>query len=110
MQKNNRMPKIRYITNLFMSWLISHLTGQTVPDSQCGFRFIKKDVLLAIRLTTVRYETESELLMEGARKGFKIESVPIQTIYQHERSYINPLIDTIRFLRLLFRKLWEYYA
>jgi hypothetical protein len=48
---------------------------------------------------------ESELLIKASRAGFRITSVPIKTIYGQEVSKINPVVDTCRFLRLLFRSL-----
>ena len=89
-----------------MSWILSCLTKQKIPDTQCGFRLIKTEVLKRIELVTSKYETESEILIKGSRLGFKIESVPIKTVYSDEKSQINPLIDTLRFIRLIIRELW----
>ena len=79
------------------------MCGQYVPDSQCGFRLIKRRVLERIKLESSRYEIESELIIKAARAGFKIESVPIKTVYQGESSRINPILDTLRFIRLMLR-------
>jgi glycosyltransferase involved in cell wall biosynthesis len=106
MQRTKTMPFVRVVTNRFMSWLLSCLTKQRIPDSQCGFRLIKKEVLKSVTLVTSKYETESEILIKGSRLGFKIEAVPIKTIYRKEKSQINPLIDTVRFIRLIIRELW----
>ncbi len=95
------MPFVRVYTNRFMSGLLSKVAGQSIPDSQCGFRLIKKSVLERVKLECSNYETESELLIKAGRAGFRIESVPIKTVYQGEKSRINPVIDTLRFFRLL---------
>jgi glycosyltransferase involved in cell wall biosynthesis len=97
------MPALRIVTNKFMSWLISLVAGQKVPDTQCGFRLIKRQVLEKIDLKTAKYETESEMIIKCARLGFKIESVPIKTIYAGEKSQINPIIDTLRFIKFIFK-------
>ncbi len=96
-----QMPWLRVATNRFMSRLISKITGQYIPDTQCGFRLIKKDLLQKLNLSTSKYETESEILIQAARLGFKIESVPIRTIYSGQKSRINPCVDTLRFLRFI---------
>jgi len=106
MQKTKNMPITRLLTNKFMSWLISCIAGQNVPDTQCGFRLIKKEVLEKINLSTSRYETESEILIKASRLGFRIESVPIRTIYNEEKSRINPLVDTMRFIKYIAREIW----
>ena len=106
MQKIRSMPLERFITNRIMSWLISSITKQKIPDTQCGFRLIKRGVLEKVRLSTRKYETESEILIRGARMGLKIESVPIKAIYMGEKSSINPFVDTLRFLKFIMKELW----
>lgn len=103
MDQVKNMPWIRVLTNRFMSWLISRLCRQAIPDSQCGFRLIKKEVLEKVRLSTRKFETESEILIETARLGLRIRSVPIKTIYRNEVSYVNPISDTLRFIRFIAR-------
>lgn len=102
MQDASGMPAIRYLTNKTMSKIISRICRREIPDSQCGFRLIRKDLLKKIKLSSSNYEIESEILIKAAQAGFKIESVPITTIYREEKSYVNPIIDTFRFIKLLF--------
>lgn len=106
MSKARNMPLVRFLTNKTMSWLISLVAGQKIPDTQCGFRLIKRPVLEKVRLDTAKYETESEIIIKAARLGFKIESVPIKSIYSNEKSKINPFIDTCRFIKLIISQLW----
>jgi glycosyltransferase involved in cell wall biosynthesis len=105
MSKTRNMPLLRLLTNKFMSWLISVIAKQRIPDTQCGLRLIKKDVLKKVRLKTSKYETESEILIRAARAGFRIESVPIKSVYSGEKSKINPFVDTLRFLRFIIGEL-----
>ncbi|MFH1441726.1 MAG: glycosyltransferase family 2 protein [Candidatus Omnitrophota bacterium] len=107
MSKPKNMPKIRFITNKFMSWLISLIAKQNIPDSQCGFRLIKKEVLEKIKFDTAKFETESELLIKASRLGFKIESIPVNTIYRGEKSKINPILDTIRFIKFISKNIFK---
>lgn len=104
MKSTKQMPFLRVATNRFMSWLISLVTGQRIPDTQCGFRLVKKELLEKFKLSTSKYETESEILIQAARLGFKIESVPVRTIYSGQKSRINPFVDTLRFLRFIIRE------
>ena len=97
------MPIARRLTNSFMSYLISRMCGHNIPDTQCGFRMIKRNVLENVKLNSLNYEIESELLLKAAKKGFKIESVPVRTIYEDEKSNINPFVDTMRFIGFLLR-------
>jgi glycosyltransferase involved in cell wall biosynthesis len=97
------MPRLRVAVNRFMSWLISKMAGQDIPDTQCGFRLVKSEVLENIRLDTSNYEIESEILIKAADKGYRIESIPIRTVYGGEPSRINPARDTIRFFAMILR-------
>lgn len=99
------MPRLRRVTNRFMSWIISTVTKQNIPDSQCGYRAIRRGVLQKISLKTSYFEIESEILLEAARHGFKIISIPTRCVYQGEKSRINPVRDTARFFRFLFKYL-----
>jgi len=105
MQATKQMPALRILTNRFMSWLISKIIGQHIPDTQCGFRLIKRELLGKIILSTSKYETESEILIQASRLGYKIESVPVRTIYSGQKSQINPFVDTLRFLRFIIAEL-----
>ncbi len=97
------MPLIRRLTNRFMSSLISLIINQNLPDSQCGFKLIKLPALKALGLTTTRYEIESEILIKVAMAGFKIESIPIESIYKSQKSHIRPFTDTLRFIVFILR-------
>ena len=99
------MPSFRRFTNRTSSFIGSLLVRQKLSDSQSGFRLISADVLRAVELETSGYEMESEILIKASRAGFRISSVPIKTIYGEEISKIDPVADTCRFLRLLFRSL-----
>jgi len=98
MGQTKQMPLIRQWTNRFMSYLVSRLLKQEIPDSQCGFRFIRTEVLSKLRLETSKFEIDSEILIEACRHRYRIVSVPIQTLYQGQKSSIRPVRDTLRFL------------
>jgi glycosyltransferase involved in cell wall biosynthesis len=101
------MPVHRNYTNRFMSWMISKFAGQYVPDTQCGFRFLRRPVLETVRLESSNFEIESEMIIKAARANFKIGSLPIQTVYADEKSRINPFVDTLRFIALMTKILWQ---
>jgi glycosyltransferase involved in cell wall biosynthesis len=100
------MPFARWLTNHLTSVIVSILGGQSVRDSQSGYRLIPIAVLREITLKAEKYDLESEILIKASRKGFRIAEVPIKTIYGGGRSFINPLVDTGRFIKLMWRSLW----
>ncbi len=107
MLDTSSMPVARKVTNRLMSFIVSKMCGHKMEDTQCGFRLIKRAVLENINLESSNYEIESELLLKAARKGFKIESVPVKTVYADEHSRINPVVDALRFIVLLIKTMAE---
>ncbi len=101
------MPLHRRLNNRLISTLGSALCGQHVPDFQSGYRLIKAEVLKAVSLKTERYETESELLIKAGRLGFRIESIPIRTVYGDEISHIKPFREMRLFTKLLVASLQD---
>jgi hypothetical protein len=97
------MPWLRKRTNEFTSWVISRLAGASIPDSQNGYRLFDVRVLDSLTLESSRYDMESEILIKAGRLGYRVGSVPVTTIYHDEESSIHPFVDTLRFLRLVWR-------
>ncbi len=104
------MPLVRYLTNRFMSFLISLACRQSIADTQCGYRYISCAILRKIRLTCRDFEIETEILMKASKKGFLITSVPVKTIYCNEKSKINPFKDTVRFFVYFMREIFGKYG
>ena len=103
MDRPRGMPLDRWFTNFGMSALLSCVAGQSVPDTQCGFRLIRRRVLETIQLNCDRFEVESEMIVRAAWAGFKVASVPVTSVYRRQISFIRPIQDTVRFIQFLWR-------
>jgi glycosyltransferase involved in cell wall biosynthesis len=101
------MPLVRRMVNRYMSRKISRVCAQDIPDTQCGFRMLHRHLIPELLGGSERFDYETEMLIITSRKGFRIESVPITTVYSDEVSSIHPVRDTIRFFKLMkrYRKL-----
>jgi|SRR6266404_1173235 len=97
------MPLVRRMVNRWMSGQISALCGQRIPDTQCGFRLLHRQLIPELLGGSERFDYETEMLIIASRKGFRIGSVPISTVYLDEVSSIHPVRDTIRFFKLMRR-------
>lgn len=93
------MPWLRRRVNRWMSRRISTLAGMELPDTQCGFRLVRLEAWERVDCAADRFEIESEMLIEFVRRGFRVDFVPVRTIYKRERSKISPWRDTVRWLR-----------
>jgi hypothetical protein len=92
------------MTNRYMSWQISRLCGQPIPDTQCGYRMLRSDLLAPLTAAASNnYDFETEMLVIASRAGHRIAPVPVATVYGEEKSKIHPVRDTIRFFKLLKR-------
>ena len=101
------MPLVRRAVNRYMSKKISRVCRQDIPDTQCGFRMLHRQLIPALLDGADRFEYETEMLILASHKGFRIDSVPISTVYSDEVSSIHPVRDTLRFFKLMrrYRKL-----
>ncbi len=98
------MPFVRRCTNRYMSWTISRVIGQRVPDSQCGFRMFHRSLAAELlEMQSSSFDFETEMLALAARRGCKIGAAKVSTIYGDEVSKIHPLRDTVKFFKLLKR-------
>jgi glycosyltransferase involved in cell wall biosynthesis len=97
------MPLLRRIVNRYMSKRISRICGQEIPDTQCGFRMLHRQLIPEVLAGANRFDYETEMLIFASRKGYRIESIPISTVYCDEVSSIHPIHDTIRFFKLMRR-------
>ena len=97
------MPILRRIVNRYMSRRISRICGQEIPDTQCGFRMLEAPVIPFLFQGAERFDYETEMLIVASRQGFRIDSVPVSTVYGDEVSSIHPMRDTLRFLKLMRR-------
>ncbi|HKR53691.1 MAG TPA: glycosyltransferase family 2 protein [Chthoniobacterales bacterium] len=103
MDDTRSMPVLRRMVNRYMSNKISRICGQQIPDTQCGFRMLHRDIIPEVLSGASRFEYETEMLIIASRKGYRIASIPITTIYCDEVSSINPVRDTLRFFKLMRR-------
>jgi glycosyltransferase involved in cell wall biosynthesis len=102
---NHGMPPLRRWTNRLMSAALRRLTGTQIIDSQCGLKIISRRAALTMKLTSSHFEIESEIIIAAAKAGLKIATVPIETVYvQGRRSHIRPLLDSLRWLSLIVRR------
>jgi glycosyltransferase involved in cell wall biosynthesis len=99
MHQSAAMPPVRRFVNRWMSRRLGKLCQTSLPDSQCGFRMLDLRAWSELRFSSDHFEIESELIVRFLMAGLTVDFVPIQTRYGLERSKIQPLRDTIRWLK-----------
>jgi glycosyltransferase involved in cell wall biosynthesis len=96
------MPIHRRMSNALSSAAISRCAGCSLPDTQSGYRAISAAVLERVRPDGDRYEFETDFLIRAARAGFRIECVPVPTIYGAP-SHFRELRDALRVIGTIYR-------
>jgi glycosyltransferase involved in cell wall biosynthesis len=97
-----RMPFHRILSNSITSIIVTLVTGQKIPDSQCGFRLIHRDIVPVFNgVREQGFQAETEMILLAARAGIQIRSVPIPTVYDGQKSYIRHIGDTLRFIKIV---------
>ncbi len=92
------MRPVRRFGNRFSRLALSWFAGIPVPDGQSGFRLYDAQLLRELPLSGARYEMESEVIVRAARRGLRIEHVPIRLtrIEGTPTSHFRPWSDTAR--------------
>jgi glycosyltransferase involved in cell wall biosynthesis len=103
MDNASAMPFIRRVVNRYMSRRISRLCGQRIPDTQCGFRMLHQQLIPELLGGGDRFDYDTEVLIIASRKRYRIEPVPITTVYSDQVSNIHPVRDAFRFFKLMWR-------
>jgi glycosyltransferase involved in cell wall biosynthesis len=97
------MPPQRVFTNTVSSYSLTFLTGKKIRDSQSGYRALSCELIGKLRLTSTRYEVETEILLQAARLPYPFAHVPIPTIYADEKSKYHAFRDIFMLFRIIAR-------
>ena len=113
----NKMPKVRLYGNIFLSFLTKISTGYwELFDPTNGFIAFKKELINQVPLHKLdnRFFFETDLLFRiGLLETFIIE-IPIQAVYENEKSNLNSIREIPNFflkhLNLIFKRiLYSYF-
>ena len=102
------MPFNRIISNKLTSLIISILCGLKIQDSQCGFRRYKLIDIDTEVFMEIGFQFESEILIKLLKNRCSYYEIYIPTIYGTEKSSINNIFDTLKFIRLIIKSIIKY--
>jgi hypothetical protein len=99
-----RMPPIRRLSNTVGGWAFSWAVGQSIPDNQSGYRLVSRRLMeRLVDGHETGFEFDVEMITTCIRADFRLDWVPIRTIYAGESSHIRPL-DHVRGFARVVRK------
>lgn len=117
MSQAHLIPKSRYRANQTANFFISWAAGQWIQDTQCGFRVYPIGLFDKIHLRRQRrsgFVTESEILIEASRAGYRVVTVPVPALYEavlKRPSHFKPVRDIAAIVLMVTGKLlarWTY--
>lgn len=103
LNRMNRMPVQRILSNKITSFLLSIKTKQKILDSQCGFRAYRTKILNSILPSFTGFEAESEIILNAAKHNFRIAFVFVPTIYNNEKSKMRPFEAIKGFIKVMLK-------
>jgi len=98
------MPKYKYLSNRFLTFVENIVLGQNVSDFHSGYRAYTRKVLETIpyHSNSDGFVFDTEFLVQAVYFGFKIGDVPVPVRYFAEASSINFLNSTVYGLKTLY--------
>lgn len=100
----DKMPFARICSNATTSKIVSMFTQQKILDSQSGYRLYDLDLVSKFTFRTKRYQFETEIIIKIAKAAGLIDFVPIDTIYNGEKSHISHLRDIKNFVNIVLHE------
>jgi len=103
---SQNMPVHRRFSNKVTSYITSAIIGKKILDSQSGYRRYKLESKEINNCIEDGFQFETEILIsELAKKGSIVEHILITTLYNNEKSSINNVLDTYKFIKMILRKI-----
>ncbi len=93
---SNRIPSHRRVGNFILSLLTNWRAGTRLQDTQSGFRAYASGVLRDISIVENGMGVDSQILIQIARKGFRIQEKEVSVNYSGDTSTFNPVSHMIR--------------
>jgi glycosyltransferase involved in cell wall biosynthesis len=98
------MPPVRRLANTLGEKTFSWAIGREVLDNQSGYRLISSRLMGdLVDGHEAGFEFELEMIVVAVRHGYKLDWVPIRTIYAGESSHIDPVHHLTNFLRVAWK-------
>lgn len=85
------MPRWKYAANRFLTIIECRVLGIQMAELHTGYRAYSRDMLLGVPFlrNALDFSFDSEVIFQAASLGFRIEEVPVKTIYHEEASSVD---------------------
>ena len=98
----DEMPFVRRMSNTIGRSAFSWAMGRRINDNQSGYRLLSRRLMEGVLASDESgYEFEMDQIVIAVKRGWRIEGVPIRTIYGDEVSNIRPMQHVVHFFRMV---------
>lgn len=104
----SEMPVQRYIGNKLFAYLLSWLVGQRIRDTASGMRIVRREVLDRLMPLPDGLHFTPAMSTRALHEDMRVTEVPIPYSERVGRSKLNPLVDGVRFLKIILGTAWLY--
>jgi glycosyltransferase involved in cell wall biosynthesis len=91
----------RWIGNPILTGILNWFFGARVSDAHCGLRAVRRDALPKLKLSATGMEFASEMVIKAAKRGLRIEEVPIVYHPRIGESKLHSFSDGWRHVRFM---------
>lgn len=98
----SQMPFVRRMSNTIGRKAFSWAMRRRIRDNQSGYRLLSRRLMEAVLASGERgFEFEMDMIVIVVKRDWRMEGVPIRTIYADEVSNIKPLQHVVHFFRMV---------
>jgi hypothetical protein len=91
----------RFIGNPLLTGMLNLLFRANVSDAHCGLRALRRDAIPELALSATGMEFASEMVLKAAKRGLRIEEVPVVYHPRSGESKLNSVRDAWRHIRFM---------
>ena len=97
----------RFVLSTGYAWLMRHLLGIHLKDTETGFKFFRRETVLPVldEVHDERWFWDTEIMVRSLLHGHRIVEIPCLFIRRYDKqSTVNVVVDSWDY----FRKLWRF--
>ena len=98
---------IRMNLGLMINLIINYRFGESITDSQNGFRAIRRKIFLDLDTSATKFNIETEITMKCAKMGYKMAEIPSRELKrEHGKSGIKLWKTGWYYVGTIIKNIW----
>lgn len=89
---------------MILGWVANYLARMKIPDVNCGFRAMKKDLVMRfLHILPNGFSFSTTITLAVMKEGYSVKYVPITTFEREGKSHVHPIRDGMGTVLLIVR-------